>query len=58
MRQPKIVIVGAGLVGGAAAMFAADAIPGAETVTVSLHWVRAESRAFNRAHTVRRRSTP
>ena len=30
MRQPKVVIVGAGLVGGSAALFAAVAIPSAE----------------------------
>jgi len=30
MRQPKIVIVGAGLVGGSAALFAAVTIPSAE----------------------------
>jgi malate/lactate dehydrogenase len=32
MRQPKIVIVGAGLVGGWAALFASVAVPGAEII--------------------------
>jgi len=50
MRQPKIVIVGAGLVGGSAALFAAVAIPGAQIVIIDLERVRAEGQALDLAH--------
>ena len=36
MRQPRIVIVGACLVGGSAALFSAVAIPSAEVVIVDI----------------------
>ena len=50
MRQPKIVIVGAGLFGGSAALFAAVAIPSAEMVIIDLERVRAEGQALDLAH--------
>lgn len=50
MRQPKIVIVGAGLVGGSAAMFAAFTIPSAQIVIIDLERVRAEGQALDLAH--------
>lgn len=50
MRQPKIVIVGAGLVGGSAALFAAAAIPSAEIVLVDIERVRAEGQTLDLAH--------
>jgi L-lactate dehydrogenase len=50
MRQPKIVIVGAGLVGGSAALFAAVAIPSAQIVIIDLERVRAEGQALDLAH--------
>ena len=50
MHQPKIVIVGAGLVGGSAALFAAATIPGARIVIIDLERVRAEGQALDLAH--------
>jgi L-lactate dehydrogenase len=51
MRQPKIVIVGAGLVGGSAALFAALTIPSAELVIIDdVARVRAEGQAMDLAH--------
>lgn len=50
MRQPKIVIIGAGLVGGSAALFAAVAIPSAEIVIIDVERVRAEGQALDLAH--------
>jgi len=50
MRQPKIVVVGAGLVGGSAALFAAEAIPSAEVVIIDLERVRAEGQVLDLAH--------
>jgi L-lactate dehydrogenase len=50
MRQPKIVIVGAGLVGGSAALFSAVAIPSAEVVIIDLERVRADAQALDLAH--------
>ncbi|MHC2148693.1 lactate/malate family dehydrogenase [Pseudomonas sp. 210_17 TE3656] len=50
MRQPKIVIVGAGLVGGSAALFAAVAIPSAEIVIIDVARVRAEGQTLDLAH--------
>ncbi len=50
MRQPKIVVVGAGLVGGSAALFAAGAIPSAEVVIIDLERIRAEGQALDLAH--------
>jgi L-lactate dehydrogenase len=50
MRQPKIVIVGAGLVGGSAALFAAVTIPSAELVLIDVARVRAEGQAMDLAH--------
>lgn len=50
MRQPKIAIVGAGLVGGSAALFAALAIPSAEIVLVDIERVRAEGQTLDLVH--------
>ena len=50
MRQPKIVVVGAGLVGGSAALFSAVAIPSAEIVIIDLARVRAEGQTLDLAH--------
>jgi len=50
MRQPKIVIVGAGLVGGSAALFSAVAIPSAVVVIIDLEPVRAEGQVLDLAH--------
>jgi len=50
MRQPKILIVGAGAVGGTAALFAAVALPGAEIVIVDIERVRADAQALDLAH--------
>jgi L-lactate dehydrogenase len=50
MRQARIVIVGAGLVGGSAALFTAVAIPSAEIVIVDIERVRAEAQALDLAH--------
>ena len=50
MRQPKIVIVGAGLVGGTAALFSAVAIPSAQIVIIDAERIRAEGQALDLAH--------
>jgi L-lactate dehydrogenase len=50
MRQPKIVIAGAGLVGGSAALFAAVAIPSAKIVLIDVERVRAEGQVLDLAH--------
>jgi L-lactate dehydrogenase len=50
MRQPKIVTVGAGLVGGTAALFAAVAVPSAEIVLIDVERVRAEGQVLDLAH--------
>ncbi|MFA7291052.1 MAG: L-lactate dehydrogenase, partial [Rhodocyclaceae bacterium] len=50
MRQPKIVIVGAGLVGGSAALFTALAIPSARIVLLDIEKIRAEGQAMDLAH--------
>ncbi|MGH8787797.1 MAG: lactate/malate family dehydrogenase [Cupriavidus necator] len=50
MHQPKIVVVGAGLVGGSAALFAAVAIPSAEVVIIDVARIRAEGQALDLAH--------
>ncbi|MEX3810337.1 lactate dehydrogenase [Paraburkholderia sp. BR13439] len=50
MRQAKIVIVGAGLVGGSAALFVALAIPSAKVVIIDVARVRAEGQALDLAH--------
>src|SRR5262245_61123883 len=50
MRQPKIVIVGAGLVGGSAALFASVTIPSAEIVIIDVERIRAEGQALDLAH--------
>ncbi|MEM5454668.1 lactate dehydrogenase [Paraburkholderia phytofirmans] len=50
MRQPKIVIVGAGLVGGSAALFVASTIPSAEIVIIDMARVRAEGQVLDLAH--------
>ncbi|MGX6568845.1 hypothetical protein [Cupriavidus necator] len=46
MHQSKIVVVGAGLVGGSAALFAAVAIPSAEVVIIDVARIRAEGQAL------------
>jgi len=50
MRPPKIVIVGAGLVGGTAALFTATALPSADLLIVDIERVRAEAQALDLAH--------
>ncbi|TCK35215.1 lactate/malate dehydrogenase family protein [Paraburkholderia sp. BL8N3] len=50
MRQPKIVIVGAGPVGGSAARCAAVSIPGAKIVVADVARARAERRVLDLAH--------
>ncbi|WP_233855772.1 lactate/malate family dehydrogenase [Paraburkholderia sp. HD33-4] len=50
MRQAKIVIVGAGLVGGSAALFVALAIPSAKVVIIDVARVRAEGQVLDLAH--------
>ncbi|NJD33899.1 MAG: lactate dehydrogenase [Betaproteobacteria bacterium] len=50
MRQPKIVIVGAGLVGGSAALFCALALPSARIVLIDVEKVRAEGQTLDLAH--------
>jgi L-lactate dehydrogenase len=50
MRQPKIVTIGAGMVGGAAALFTAVAVPSAEIIIIDLERVRAEGQALDLAH--------
>lgn len=50
MRQQKILIVGAGLVGGSAALFCAHATPSAEIVVIDIEPVRAEGQVLDLAH--------
>src|SRR6516165_12344092 len=50
IRQHKIAIVGAGLVGGSAALFAAYSIPGVEIVLIDVEPVRAEGQVLDLAH--------
>ncbi|MCC8404062.1 hypothetical protein LJ655_19620 [Paraburkholderia sp. MMS20-SJTN17] len=50
MRQTKIVIVGAGLVGASAALFVALAIPSAQVVIIDVARVRAEGQVLDLAH--------
>jgi L-lactate dehydrogenase len=50
MRQGKIVVVGAGMVGGSAALFAAVAVPGAQVLVVDVERVRAEGQVLDLAH--------
>jgi L-lactate dehydrogenase len=50
MRQGKIVVVGAGVVGGTAALFAAVAVPSAQILMVDLERVRAEGQVLDLAH--------
>ncbi len=50
MRQPKIVIIGAGLVGGSAALFCAQALPSAQIVLVDMEKVRSEGQAMDLSH--------
>lgn len=50
MRQPKILIVSAGLVGGSAALFCAHATPSAEIVVIDIEPVRAEGQVLDLAH--------
>lgn len=50
MRRPKIVIVGAGLVGGSAALFTALATPSARIVLIDVEKVRAEGQVLDLAH--------
>jgi L-lactate dehydrogenase len=49
-RQPKIVIVGAGLVGGSAALLTSYTVPGAEIVLIDLEASRAYGQALDLAH--------
>lgn len=49
-KQFKIVIVGAGLVGGSAALFCAYSIPGVEIVLIDVEPVRAEGQVLDLAH--------
>jgi len=50
IRQRKIVIIGAGLVGGSAALFTAYSIPGVEIVLIDIEPVRAEGQVLDLAH--------
>jgi L-lactate dehydrogenase len=50
IRQRKIAIVGAGLVGGSAALFSAYSIPGIEIVLIDVAPVRAEGQVLDLAH--------
>jgi L-lactate dehydrogenase len=50
IRQRKIAIVGAGLVGGSAALFTAYSIPGVEIVLIDIEPVRAEGQVLDLAH--------
>lgn len=50
MRQGKIVVVGAGMVGGSAALFAAVAVPSAQIVMIDVERVRAEGQVLDLAH--------
>ncbi len=50
IRQPKIAIFGAGLVGGSAALFSAVTIPSAEVVIIDTARERAEGQVLDLAH--------
>jgi L-lactate dehydrogenase len=50
IRQHKIAIVGAGLVGGSAALFACYSIPGVEIVLIDVDPIRAEGQVLDLAH--------
>jgi L-lactate dehydrogenase len=50
IKQRKIAIVGAGLVGGSAALFSAYSIPGMEIVLIDIEPVRAEGQVLDLAH--------
>lgn len=50
MRQPRIVFVGGGLVGGSAALFTAVAIPSAEIIIIDAARGRAEGQVLDLAH--------
>lgn len=50
IKQHKIAIVGAGLVGGSAALFACYSIPGVEIVLIDVDPVRAEGQVLDLAH--------
>lgn len=50
MRQGKIIVVGAGMVGGSAALFSAVAVPSAQIVMVDVERVRAEGQVLDLAH--------
>jgi L-lactate dehydrogenase len=50
ISQRKIAIVGAGLVGGSAALFSAYSIPGVEIVMIDVEPVRAEGQVLDLAH--------
>lgn len=50
IKKRKIVIVGAGLVGGSAALFTAYSIPGVEIVLIDVEPVRAEGQVLDLAH--------
>jgi L-lactate dehydrogenase len=50
ITQHKIAIVGAGLVGGSAALFACYSIPGVEIVLIDVDPVRAEGQVLDLAH--------
>jgi len=50
IKQRKIAIVGAGLVGGSAALFCAYSIPGVQIVLIDLAPVRAQGQVLDLAH--------
>ncbi|MFL6717771.1 MAG: lactate/malate family dehydrogenase [Burkholderiaceae bacterium] len=50
MRQPKIAVIGAGLVGGSAALFTAVTVPSAEIVIIDLERLRAEGQVLDLEH--------
>jgi L-lactate dehydrogenase len=50
IKQRKVAIVGAGLVGGSAALFLAYTVPGIEIVLIDVEPVRAEGQVLDLAH--------
>ncbi len=50
MRMPKVVIVGAGMVGGSAAMLVRVVVPGCEVIMVDVDEPRATGQAIDIAH--------
>ena len=50
IKQHRIAIVGAGLVGGSAALFAAYSIPGVEIILIDVDPIRAEGQVLDLAH--------